>query len=100
MNLPDFHQMSRREIEDFLIEKSLVDPAFRSHLISDPAGALRSLGLPVGEKVKINVLVEEPSTFSIVIPRVLADSDELNPEDLEAVSGGASPFYEFFHGYV
>ena len=101
MSQPDFQQMNRREIEDFLIEKSLIDPGFRARLIANPRGTLSALGLPIGAGVKIHVFVEEPGDFSIVLPRVLRDSEELAIEDLESISGGVTPPYEeFFRGYV
>lgn len=101
MILPDFQQMNRREIEDFLIEKSLVDPEFRNKLISNPRETLSGLGLPIGKDVKINVFIEEPGSFSIVLPRVLQDSGELAPEELETISaGGNTTYQEFFGGYV
>lgn len=101
MILPDFQQMNRREIEDFLIEKCLVDPDFRSRLISNPRATLSDLGLPIGKNVKINVFVEEPGSFSIVLPHVLEDSRELDPEELETISaGGNATYQEFFRGYV
>jgi hypothetical protein len=59
MKEPDFRQMTRREIEDHLIERSLVDPEFRARLIQNPSETLSALGLPVGADVKIQVLVEE-----------------------------------------
>lgn len=100
MSFPDFHQMTRREIEDYLIEKSLVEPGFRTRLIENPRETLSEIGLPIGPKVKINVMVEEPGSFCIVLPRVLDDSRELAVEELESVSGGnGSPVDKFF-GYL
>jgi hypothetical protein len=101
MSLPDFQHMNRREIEDFLIEKSLIDADFRARLIADPRAALGALGLPIGPEVKIHVFVEEPGDFSIVLPRVLRDSEELAPEELETIAGGSQPdFKGFFGGYM
>lgn len=98
---PNFRQMTRREIEDYLIERSLVDPEFRVHLIEDPRSALLALGLPVGPRVKIQVLVEEPGSFSIVLPRLLPESDELPPEALGDIAGGVTfPLDDLFRGYV
>lgn len=93
---PDFNLMTRREIEDYLIERAMVDPGFRKRLLSEPADLLREIGLPVGADVKIRVLEEEPKSFYIVIPRVLRQIEELDEEDLDKVSGGARVF---FRGY-
>lgn len=101
MSDPDFQQMTRREIEDFLIEKSLIDPDFRERLIAAPRETLSGLGLPVGPDVKINVLVEKPGEFSVVLPRVLGDSQELTPDQLERVAGGVhTPLADLFRGYL
>lgn len=101
MSQPDFRQMNRREIEDFLIEKSLVDPDFRARLISDPRETLRALGVPVSDEVTVNVHVEEPGAFNIVLPRVLRDTDELGSDELDQVSGGIHhPIDQFFRGYM
>jgi len=101
-NLPDFNEMTRREIEDYLIERAMVEPEFRKELLSDPAPLLRQLGLPVGPEVKIRVLEEEPSSFFIVIPRVLREMDSLEDSDLKDISGGHSRLshaHSFFKGY-
>ena len=93
--------MTRREIEDYLIERSLVDSEFRDRLIQSPHKALEELGLPLGEGVEVNVYVEEPGSFSIVLPRVLKESGELTSEELSGVAGGATAQLEqFFRGYV
>ena len=99
MSLPDFQQMTRREIEDYLIEKSLVDPDFRERLIEQPRATLVELGLPVGE-VDIQVVVEKPGSFAIVLPHVLQEPEELSVNELEKVSGGGVERYGLFRGYM
>lgn len=99
MDRPDFHRMTRREIEDYLIEMSLADPAFRARLIEHPRETLVALGLPVGD-VQIKVLVEEPGSFCIVLPRVLRETEEVSPEDLDQIAGGNSAPSHFFGGYL
>lgn len=99
MDKPVFQQMTRREIEDYLIEMSLADPGFRQRLIEKPRETLAALGLPVGD-VKINVFVEEPGSFSIVLPRVLRDAEEVSPEELELMAGGNSSPNDLFRGYL
>jgi len=99
MDRPDFHHMTRREIEDYLIEMSLADPSFRVRLIEEPRETLLALGLPVGD-VQIKVLVEEPGSFCIVLPRVLRETEEVSPEELEQITGGNSSSASFFLGYL
>ena len=101
MKQPDFRQMTRREVEDYLIERSLVDPEFRARLIEDPRKTLSALGLPVGADVEIQVLVEKPGSFCVVLPRVLRETHELPAEALGDISGGSSfPLADLFKGYI
>jgi hypothetical protein len=101
MKQPDFRQMTRREIEDYLIERSQVDPEFRARLVENPRETLSGLGLPVGADVKIQVLVEAPGSFCIVLPRVLRESHELPAEALSDIAGGGSfPLADLFKGYL
>lgn len=98
---PDFNQMTRREIEDYLIERAMVEPEFRKQLLTEPENLLREIGLPVGPEVKIRVLEEEDKSFYIVLPRVLRQIEELEERDLDNVSGGTgkSDTEHFFGGY-
>ena len=50
-DLPDFTEMTRREIENYLVERAMIDPGFRTRLLETPDQLLRELGLPVGEDV-------------------------------------------------
>ncbi len=97
--VPDFSEMTRREVEDYLVERAMVEPEFRRRLLSEPAELLRELGLPIGETVRIRVLEEEKKSFFIVLPRVLRDLEELDESDLGSVSGGGSGAERFFQGY-
>jgi len=94
--------MTRREVEDYLVERAMVEPSFRRRLLEDPTALLREIGLPIGPEVKIRVLEEESKAFYIVLPRVLRDLEELDDEELDGVSGGAgyhAEAYRFFQGY-
>lgn len=94
---PDFRAMTRREIEDYLVERAMTDADFRRRLLASPEGVLRELGVPVAPEVKVRVIEEEPRSFYIILPRVLG---ELGDGDLESVSGGRSGAESFFGGYV
>ena len=101
-NLPDFVQMTRREIEDYLIERAMVEPEFRKQLLENPEQLLRNIGLPVGEDVTIRIFEETPKSFYLVIPRVLQDLEEVADDDLDHVSGGSGSgagMVQFFRGY-
>lgn len=103
-NLPNLHAMSRREIEDYLVERSLLDVTFRDLLLSNPRGALRDLGLAVSDEIDVRVFEESPKCFFIVLPRVLNDSPALDDADMDSLSGGADipngTVGDFFAGYV
>lgn len=101
--LPEFSQMTRREIEDYLVERAMIEPEFRKELLHAPEPLLRKLGLPVGEEVAIRVLEEEPKSFYLILPRVLTDLEELDDESLDQISGGSgqqSEMQRFFRGYL
>lgn len=103
MNLPDFAQMTRREIEDYLIERSIVSRDFRSRLLKEPHVLLRELGLPVADDVRIHVMEEEPKSFYLVLPRILRELEEIDDAELDGVSGGVSQrseAFQFFSGYI
>lgn len=59
-DLPDFAKMTHREIEDYLIERAMVESRCREERLRDADQLLRELGVPVGDDVKIRVLEEEP----------------------------------------
>lgn len=102
MMSPDFSQMTRREIEDYLVERAMVEPEFRHRLLEAPAELLREIGLPVGEDVQIRVFEEEPKSFCLVLPRVLREIEDVEESDLEGIAGGISPqagMFRFFKGY-
>lgn len=101
-DLPNFTDMTRREIEDYLIERAIVEPEFRRDLLSDPDRLLRDLGLPVGDDVTIRVLEEEPKSFYLVLPRMIQEQGEMDDTDLGQVAGGRasrSGTVRFFKGY-
>lgn len=99
---PDFHDMTRREIEDYLVERALVEPSFRKRLLAEPETFLRELGLPVGEGVKVRVFDEEPGTFYLVLPRAVPEAEDLDDETMDQISGGldaSAGAVRFFKGY-
>lgn len=102
-DLPDFTEMTRREVEDYLVERAMIEPEFRKALLEKPQHLLRELGLPVGDDVTIRVFEEEPKAFYLVLPRVLRDIEDLDESELDQISGGQTGqagILRFFKGYA
>ncbi|MDX2081907.1 MAG: NHLP leader peptide family RiPP precursor [Terrimicrobiaceae bacterium] len=101
---PNLHAMSRREIEDYLVERCLLEDSFRVRLLSNPKETLRGLGLDVSDTIDVRVLEESPKCFYIVLPRVLNESPALDDQEMDSLSGGTSTpagtVSDFFAGYV
>jgi hypothetical protein len=89
MQSSEFLHMTRREVEDYLIERAMVEADFRRRLLTEPEKLLAEIGLPIGSGVKVRVLEEEPKSFYIVLPRALREVEELEDVELEGVAGGA-----------
>jgi len=95
--------MTRREIEDYLIERAMIEPEFRDELLRCPDQLLRRIGLPVGKDVTICVLEEEPKSFYLILPRVLPEPGEVGDETSDPVEGGSGrnlEMFRFFQGYA
>ena len=102
-DLPDFTEMTRREIEDYLVERAMIEPEFRKALLEKPEHLLRELGLPIGDGVTIRVFEEEPKAFYLVLPRVLRNLEDLDESELGQISGGRTgqaEMFRFFKGYA
>jgi len=106
--LPDFAGMTRRDIEDYLIERAMVESPFREELLRNANGLLRKLGMPVGDGMKIRIIEEEPKSFYLVLPRVLSEEISETPEASETsasdfdpiASGQGTGMFRFFRGYA
>jgi hypothetical protein len=80
--------MDRSELEGKVIEKALKDPLFRKNLLSSPGKAIGDMfGIEIPGDIEIQVFVETPTRFCLVLP---SESDELSEDELEMASGGES----------
>src|SRR5687768_5967180 len=91
--MPDISFKDRDQLDAHLVEKSLKDDKFRKRLLANPKAALEEvLKTKIPANVKIEVLVETPDQFYIVMPPGIRASvtDELTDRELEQVAGGGS----------
>jgi len=66
-----FGIMSRSELERELIQKAVDDPVFKAHLIKNPKEAIeKHFDLPIPDEVRIEVVLERPGDYKIVLPYV------------------------------
>ena len=83
----------RAEMERRLIEKSLLDDAFRQRLLEDPKATVEEeLGTRLPEQVRVVTVVETADTIYLVLPFRSTDAreaSELSNQELETVAGGA-----------
>lgn len=82
-------QITRRDLEAHLIEKSWKDPEFKRQVVSDPKGMFeKHLGQKLPETLKIFIHEEDANTLYFSIPPAPSNLNELSDEDLEKVAGG------------
>ena len=90
----------RKELEAKIIKKATDDAAFRQSLISNPAVALKSMGLAVASTSQVTVLEETGGKVFLVLPRSSGDvgaDKKLSDAALASVSGGgggAAPTFQ------
>jgi hypothetical protein len=81
---------TRRELEAKVVARAWADPGFHERLKADPRAAVQEeTGLVVPEGIEIEVLEETAEQAYLVIP---VDRVAVSEEELEAVSGGNSPW--------
>ena len=73
-----------------VLARAATDKAFRDTLLANPHAAVKAatgVSLPADLKLRF---IEQPSDVDalIVVPNLVAQEDELSPEELESVAGG------------
>ncbi|SFH11982.1 NHLP leader peptide domain-containing protein [Desulfotomaculum arcticum] len=81
------NNLTRREIEEQIINKAGADEEFKKELMSDPHKAIAQFGVEIPKEIDIKVVEETPKLAYLVLPmnqEVLADGA------LDMVAGGCS----------
>lgn len=85
---------SRKELEQRIIEKAIVDENFRSKLKDNPRETVEeTLGVKLPDGLNIHINQEGPNDIHISLPMQTGELNdgELSGEQLTGVSGGWSP---------
>jgi hypothetical protein len=89
--MSDPQPVTRRTVEDRIVEQAWKDDAFRKELVKDPRAAIEKfLGAPLPAKVRIKVVEEDADSVVIVLPAPAqqAPAGKLSAAELEEVAGG------------
>jgi hypothetical protein len=82
----------RKDFEAKIIAKAQSDEGFRKRLLSDPNGAIRSLGYQLADTTEWKVMEETGSKLFLVLPRKdqqVQQGGKLGDDALAGVAGGA-----------
>jgi hypothetical protein len=70
-----------------LVARTWADEDFKAKLIADPAAVLAAEGIELPTGMKVNVIENSDSEFTMVLPPKPSDLEDV---DLENVAGGGS----------
>ncbi|MFV2071600.1 MAG: NHLP leader peptide family RiPP precursor [Thermoanaerobaculales bacterium] len=88
-------EMSRGEVNDLLAGFATKNPEYRKALVEKPREVVGAqLGQTIPESVRVNVIMEKPDEFNVIIPYVAQEGEELSDADLEQVAGGFKDTYK------
>ena len=87
-------ELTRGEVNDLLAGFATKNPEYRQALMDKPREVVGAqLGQTIPESVSVNVIMEKPNEFNVIIPYVAAEGEELSDADLEQVAGGFKDEY-------
>lgn len=71
-----------------LIAKAWKDPAFKKKLKTQPFVVLSEHGIKIPENRTVRLVEDDAKTFTIVIPYLPENADQLSEEELSAIVAG------------
>ena len=84
---------TRRDLEDAVVKRALLDESFRNQLKNDARGAVEQVlselapNAKLPKDLEVKAIYEPQDTFSIVVPHTKPAGD-LTDDELEQVAGG------------
>src|SRR5262249_40851325 len=88
---------SRKDLEQAVVRKAVLDEGFRKKLMADPRGAVEQVlgeevpGAKLSADLDVKAIEEPRDCFYLVVPR---GPGELDETQLEQVSGGIRKIFE------
>ncbi len=87
-------EQTPQTLEARIITRALQDPSFKQQLLNGSVAAKAAIEQEIGQKLpqdlQVKVLEETDNVSYIVLP-MMSSPEEISEEELEAVSGGATP---------
>ena len=88
INVAQFN--TSEDLKSHIAELAMKDPGLRQELLSNPKAALsRVLGVQIPDFINVHVVEETATSFYLVLPPAVSETDELSDQELAAAAGGA-----------
>ncbi len=77
------------ELRIEIIVRAWKDPEFKARLLKSPRVAFKEMGAELPDEIEVRVVEDKPKTMTFVLPRAVANVNELSDRDLQKLAGGA-----------
>jgi len=71
------------------IARAWTDTDYKAKLLDDPHAALAEQGVEIPAGRTVSVIENSADTHHIVLPAAPGNADQLSPDELETIAGGA-----------